>query len=166
LSHLYCTKVIFLPRQARDKHTIIGKALKKRAGPFCRRCLWWSTYRVIGSCSSSWRRPGASRQARQLRSLSRERRAARCEKRHFLRRLDIKRSFYQDRLGTNIGKAEKRVAVFLGGEDAPWRVIKGLYQENDRHPRLDVAFQGMRTGSFEPFIYKCGLFTKTGSGRT
>jgi hypothetical protein len=29
--------------------------------------------------------------------------------------LYIKRSFYQDRLGTNIGKVEKKVAFFAGG---------------------------------------------------
>ena len=38
----------------------------------------------------------------------------RCEKRHFLRHLCIKRSFYQDRLGTNIGKAQKKSGVFAG----------------------------------------------------
>ena len=39
----------------------------------------------------------------------------RCEKRHLLHHLCIKRSFYQDRLGTNIGKTlQKRVAFFAG----------------------------------------------------
>jgi hypothetical protein len=38
-------------------------------------------------------------------------------KRHFLRHLYINRTFYQDRLGTNIGKVEKRVAFFLGRLD-------------------------------------------------
>jgi hypothetical protein len=31
----------------------------------------------------------------------------------------LKRSFYQDRLGTNIGKVEKRVAFFVGRRHRP-----------------------------------------------
>eukprot|EP01046_Picozoa_sp_COSAG06_P042384 COSAG06_NODE_5392_length_3506_cov_1.770968_7_plen_76_part_00 len=44
-----------------------------------------------------------------------ERVEVRIEKRHFLRcHLYIKVMFYQDRLGTNIGKTQKRVALFAG----------------------------------------------------
>ena len=48
-----------------------------------------------------------------------------CEKRHFLSHLYIKptfyiykRTFYQDRLGTNIGKTQKRVVLCAGGTNS------------------------------------------------
>jgi hypothetical protein len=47
-----------------------------------------------------------------------------CEKRHFLRHLHLKRSFYQDRLGTNIEKIEKR-AAFFAGEKGYFRIKRG-----------------------------------------
>ena len=51
------------------------------------------------------------------------------------------RSFYPDRLGTNIGKALKMRPVSAGGV-------------------------GEKNVLFEPFIYKNDHFTKTGSGQT
>ena len=66
-----------------------------------------------------------------------------------------KRSNYQDRLGTNIGKFENtrrfvqgvRAAVSVRGEVLTLPVVR-------------------KTPLFEPFIFKMYLFNKTGSGQT
>ena len=67
--------------------------------------------------------------------------------------------FYQDRLGTDVGKAleEERDAFSrrtCDGQNDP----KSVTYLADRKVR--------KTPLFEPFIYKMHLFTKTGSGQT
>jgi hypothetical protein len=52
-----------------------------------------------------------------------------CAKRHFLRcHLYVKRSFYQDRLGTNMGKTQKKSGVFRSGE------VGDTGASSDEHP--------------------------------
>jgi hypothetical protein len=66
----------------------------------------------------------------------------------------VKRSFYQDRLGTNIqGNPLK----------TEWRFLR--YGQWNEQQHL-VTYLGKKTALFEPFIYKMHYITKTGSGQT
>ena len=63
----------------------------------------------------------------------------------------------QDRLGTNRWKVERKLHGVFGFVSFP---RKGAH-------RYPTAWTGMNeNGLFEPFVYKCDLFTKTGSGQT
>ena len=81
----------------------------------------------------------------------------------------LKRSFYHDRLGTNIGKVETRVAFFLGrrsDKEAQSFVRQELDQEIFRENESLRSRHGAKNAPlFEPFLSQNDLFTKTGSGR-
>jgi hypothetical protein len=78
-------------------------------------------------------------------------------KRVFLQPFDtIKRSFCQDRLGTNIGKTQNRDAFSYRAQ-----------QLGALHARLEALHStGKETPHFAPFIHEMHHFTKTGSGQT
>jgi hypothetical protein len=88
LGHL-CINAIFLPRQARDKHTTSREKHSKKT--------------LLFLCSSQVRRSTWPRT---------QRRSVR-KTRTFCAVLIQERSFYQDRLGTNMGKAQKEMPFFL-----------------------------------------------------
>ena len=73
----------------------------------------------------------------------------------FLSHLYTKRSFCQDRLGTNIEKTQKRVAFFAGtpgaatvGEDGRLRVLPGRYvvSVEGLHWKHSVAGESLEVG--------------------
>jgi hypothetical protein len=82
-----------------------------------------------------------------------------------------KRSFYQDRLGTNIGKALKIRCVFLQGWVSP---VIAAFSLSANGPALRWCAQeiseqgddGEKTVFWGAVLFKCDLFTKTGSGHT
>jgi hypothetical protein len=63
-------------------------------------------------------------------------------------------SFYQDRLGTNIGKALQKTG---------WRFLAGLRSEGEMAERIG---EGAENAIFEQFLYKNDHFAKTGLGQT
>jgi hypothetical protein len=83
----------------------------------------------------------------------------------------LKRSFYQDRLGTNIGKTQKKRVPFSCRSDslrAARRLLSAVCRGRARL-RLWAALvrcDGEKNVLFAPFIYKNDHFTKTGSGQT
>jgi hypothetical protein len=97
-----------LPRQARDKH-------KENSNnrPFSHRSLSARSTSLLCSTELAW--------------------GSGCEKRHFLEPLIYKnRTFYQDRLGTNIGKALKKewrcsqAIDYPFGDEEEWTALQQM----------------------------------------
>jgi hypothetical protein len=82
------------------------------------------------------------------------------------------RSSYQDRLGTNIGKVEKRegCGFFSQGFGSSVTIKEELEYTYKNVAAFNAALEALdqvrKTPLFAPFIYKSGDFTKTGSGQT
>jgi hypothetical protein len=67
----------------------------------------------------------------------------------------LKRSIYQDRLGTNIGKVE--------GKELFWQVRGSPHRMQRPH---NCGAETVKKRLLAPFIYKMHHSTKTGSGQT